>query len=124
MAWRAKSTFTCASSSSRWCRYWRGRLFRTRWLLWLFVPAVLGPQLANQLGWVTAEVGRQPWIVQGLLRTRDGLSPAVGAGAVLVSLVLFTVGYALLFVLFLFLLDQKIKHGPRADDLAAAGQRA
>jgi len=102
----------------------RGRLFRTRWLLWLFVPAVLGPQLANQLGWMAAELGRQPWIVQGLMRTRDGLSPSVGAGAVMVSLVLFTAVYALLFVLFLFLLDQKIQHGPRADDLAAAGQRA
>ena len=102
----------------------RGRLFRTRWLLWLFVPAVLGPQLANQLGWTAAELGRQPWIVQGLMRTRDGLSPSVGAGAVMVSLALFTVVYALLFVLFLFLLDQKIQHGPRADDLAAAGQRA
>jgi cytochrome d ubiquinol oxidase subunit I len=102
----------------------RGRLFRTRWLLWLFVPAVLGPQLANQLGWTAAELGRQPWIVQGLMRTRDGLSPSVGAGAVMVSLALFTVVYALLFVLFLFLLDQKIRHGPRADDLAASGQRA
>ena len=102
----------------------RGRLFRTRWLLWLFVPAVLGPQLANQLGWTAAELGRQPWIVQGQMRTRDGLSPSVGAGAVMVSLALFTVVYALLFVLFLFLLDQKIRHGPRADDLAASGQRA
>jgi cytochrome bd ubiquinol oxidase subunit I len=103
---------------------WRGRLFGTRWLLWLFVPAVLGPQLANQLGWMAAELGRQPWIVQGLMRTRDGLSPSVGAGAVMVSLALFTAVYALLFVLFLFLLDQKIRQGPRADDVHPAGQRA
>jgi cytochrome d ubiquinol oxidase subunit I len=103
---------------------WRGRLFRTRWLLWLFVPAVLGPQLANQLGWMAAELGRQPWIVQGLMRTRDGLSPSVDAGEVMVSLVLFTAVYALLFVLFLFLLDQKIRHGPRVDDVHPAGQRA
>ena len=55
--------------------WWRGSLFETRWLLWVFVPAVLGPQMANQLGWFTAEVGRQPWIVYGLMRTRRrGLS--------------------------------------------------
>jgi cytochrome d ubiquinol oxidase subunit I len=103
---------------------WRGRLFGTHWLLWLFVLSVLGPQLANQLGWMTAELGRQPWIVQGLMRTRDGLSPSVSAAEVTISLALFTAVYALLFVLFLFLLDQKIRHGPREDDLGPAGRRA
>ena len=80
---------------------------------------VLGPQLANQLGWMTAEVGRQPWIVYKLMRTADGLSPAVKAPEVLFSLVLFSLIYVLLFVLFLFLLDQKIAHGPLDDDLPA-----
>ena len=56
--------------------WWRGTLFETRWLLWLLVFAVLGPQLANQLGWFAAEVGRQPWIVYGLLRTADGCRPS------------------------------------------------
>jgi cytochrome d ubiquinol oxidase subunit I len=93
--------------------YWlRGRLFHTRWLLRLFVICVLGPQLANQLGWFAAEVGRQPWIVYGLLRTSEGLSRSVTAGMVLSSLILFALIYLLLFVLFIFLLDLKIKKGP------------
>jgi cytochrome d ubiquinol oxidase subunit I len=57
-------------------------------------------------------VGRQPWIVYGLLRTSDGLSKVVQADAVLTSLILFTVIYLLLFVLFIFLLNEKIQHGP------------
>jgi cytochrome d ubiquinol oxidase subunit I len=55
--------------------WWRGRLWHTRWLLWILVFAVLGPQLANQLGWLSAEVGRQPWIVYHLLRTADAVHP-------------------------------------------------
>jgi cytochrome bd ubiquinol oxidase subunit I len=100
--------------------WWRGRLFEARWLLWVFVFAVLGPQAANQLGWFTAEVGRQPWIVYGLMRTADGVSPTVTAGQVLASLALFTFIYLALFVLFIYLLDQKIRHGPLADDLEVA----
>ena len=103
--------------------WWLGTLHQTRWLLWLFVFAVAGPQLANQLGWFTAEVGRQPWIVYGVMRTTEGLSRAVTAGQVLGSLVLFTLIYLLLFVLFIFLLDQKIRHGPLADDLEVAYRR-
>lgn len=97
----------------------RGRVFRARWLQHALVWAVLGPQLANQLGWMTAEVGRQPWIVYRLMRTSEGLSPTLKGPEVLASLVLFTLIYALLFALFLFLLDQKIKHGPLDDDLPA-----
>ncbi len=100
----------------------RGRLFETRWLLRLMVLSVLGPQLANQLGWMTAEVGRQPWIVTGIMRTKDGISPTVGGGEVLFSLLLFTLVYALLFVLFLYLLDAKIKHGPLDEDLVAGAR--
>jgi len=94
--------------------WWRGKLFQSRWLLGIYVWAVLGPQIANQLGWITAEVGRQPWIVYGLLRTSEGLSKAVKAHMVLTSLIMFTLIYTLLFALFIFLLDQKIKHGPEA----------
>ena len=54
--------------------WWRGSLFKKKWLLWIFIFSVLGPQIANQLGWISAEVGRQPWIVYGLLRTSEGLS--------------------------------------------------
>ena len=76
------------------------------------VPSVLLPQIANQAGWFTAEIGRQPWIVWGYLRTSDGLSAVVKAHQVLASLVGFGLIYLLLFVLFLFLLNRKIQHGP------------
>lgn len=95
---------------------WRGKLFEKRWLLWIFVFSVLGPQVANQLGWISAEVGRQPWIVYNLLRTSEALSKVVTANQVLFSLILFTLVYALLFVLFLYLLNEKIKHGPEEAD--------
>ena len=102
---------------------WRGTLFETRWLLWICVFAVLGPQVANQLGWFTAELGRQPWIVYGLMRTAAGVSPWLTAGEVLTSLVFFTLVYLVLFVLFLYLLGQKIRHGPLADDLEVGYRR-
>lgn len=96
--------------------WWRGTLFKQRWLLWIFVFSVLLPQIANQIGWITAEVGRQPWIVYGLLRTSEGLSKSVEAGQVWFSLILFIVIYSGLFILFLYLLNEKIKHGPEDVD--------
>lgn len=104
--------------------WWRGTLFETEWILRLFVFAVLGPQIANQAGWVAAEVGRQPWIVYGLLRTKDALSKVLRTEAVLVSLVMFTLIYLLLFSLFIFLLDQKIRKGPEAEYLELSRHRA
>lgn len=95
-----------------WFFFWRRTLFTKRWLLWVFVFAVLGPMIANQVGWVAAEVGRQPWIVYGLLRTSDALSKAVRGGQVLFSIVLFTVIYLFLLFLWFSVLNQKIKHGP------------
>jgi cytochrome d ubiquinol oxidase subunit I len=91
---------------------WRGKLFEQRWLMRVFILAVLLPQIANQVGWYSAEVGRQPWVVYGLLRTSDALSKAVSADQVWFSLILFTLVYALLFALFVYLLNKKIKHGP------------
>ena len=93
-------------------QWWRGRLFDQKWLLWVFVFAVILPQIANQVGWYAAEMGRQPWVVYGLLRTSDALSKVVTANQVLFSLILFTVIYSLLFMLFIYLLNKKIKHGP------------
>jgi cytochrome d ubiquinol oxidase subunit I len=104
--------------------WWRGVLFGQRWFLWILVFAVLGPQMANQLGWWSAEVGRQPWIVYGLLRTSDALSKVVRADVVVASLVLFTLLYALLFTLFVYLLNDKISHGPDESDLLEAGKLA
>ena len=96
--------------------WWRGKLFKRRWMLWIFVFSVLLPQIANQIGWITAEVGRQPWIVYGLLRTSEGLSKAVDAGQVMFSLILFILIYIGLFILFIYLLNEKIKHGPEDVD--------
>jgi len=96
--------------------WWRGKLFDKKWLLWVFVFSVLGPQIANQVGWFTAEIGRQPWIVYNLLRTSEALSKAVSAGQIVFSLILFIVIYSLLFVLFIYLLNEKIKHGPEDPD--------
>jgi cytochrome d ubiquinol oxidase subunit I len=91
---------------------WRGGLIRQRTLLWVLVFAVLGPQVANQAGWMAAEVGRQPWIVQGLMRTADAVSPVLVPGQVIFSIILFTVIYLGLFVVFIYLLNDKIQHGP------------
>ncbi|AZQ65214.1 cytochrome ubiquinol oxidase subunit I [Flammeovirga pectinis] len=91
---------------------WRKQLFNHKWLLWIFVFAVILPQLANQFGWFAAEMGRQPWVVYGLLRTSDALSKAVSADQVLFSLIMFSLIYSLLLVLFIYLLNKKIKHGP------------
>lgn len=90
----------------------RGRLFEQRGLLWMFVFAVLAPVAANQLGWVAAEVGRQPWIVYGLLRTADALSPVVRANQVLGSILMFGLIYTLLFAVWISVVDHKIKQGP------------
>jgi len=91
--------------------WWRGKLFKYKWLMAMFSYAVLLPQLGNQMGWFSAEMGRQPWVVYGLLRTSNALSKAVRADQVLFSLILFTLVYALLFGLFIYLLNKKIKHG-------------
>ena len=90
---------------------WRKQLFKQRWLLWIFSFSVLLPQIANQVGWYSAEVGRQPWVVYGLLRTSDALSENVKAGQVLFSLILFTIVYTVLFALFIYLMNKKIQHG-------------
>jgi cytochrome d ubiquinol oxidase subunit I len=103
-----------------WLR-WRGTLWETRWLLWLFVPAVVPAFAANELGWVAAEVGRQPWIVYptmvggsvvGGLRTAHAVSEIVRPGQVIGSMIMFGVLYALLFVLWVVVLNDKIHHGP------------
>jgi len=103
---------------------WRKKLFENRLWLVLLVISVMGPQIANQAGWFAAEVGRQPWIVYGLLRTSEGLSAVVKANAVLSSLILFTMIYTLLLSLFLFLLNQKIQNGPEKVVIKNRGRRA
>ena len=104
--------------------FWRGSLFEKKWMLCLLVLSVLGPQIANQAGWFSAELGRQPWIVYKLLRTSQGLSEVVKANTVLSSLILFGLVYLLLFAVFLYLLNDKIQHGPDTADLTPSGKLA
>ena len=115
---------------------WRRKLFDKRWLMWVFVFSVIGAMAANQLGWVSAEVGRQPWVVhprpmrdtagnfvfddQGYLkyrteeglRTSQGVSEMVTGGQVLGSIVMFSLVYLLLFCVWIFVLNDKIQKGP------------
>lgn len=91
--------------------WWRGSLFGTSWFLKALVVSVLLPQAANQLGWFSAEVGRQPYIVYNLMRTSEALSKTVRPGEILTSILLFGFIYLLLFILFIFLLNDKIQHG-------------
>jgi cytochrome d ubiquinol oxidase subunit I len=104
--------------------WWRGSIFKMRWFLWVLVFSVLLPQAGNQLGWFSAEVGRQPWIVYGLLRTSEGLSKSIDSSDVWTSLILFSLIYLLLFVLFIYLLNEKIQHGPETTPELDAGRRA
>lgn len=92
--------------------WWRGTLEKKPWLLWSMIISVLFPHIANQAGWISAEMGRQPWVVWKLLRTSEGVSTVINAGQVFGSITMFVAIYMLLFALFIFLLDRKIKHGP------------
>lgn len=115
----------------------RGTLFEKRWLMWIFVFAVTGPVIANELGWVTAEAGRQPWVVhprvvrdaagqiqydtEGFvlyrrdegLRTDQSTSEVVTSDQVLVSIVMFSVIYLLLVALWIYVFNHKIQKGPQ-----------
>jgi cytochrome bd ubiquinol oxidase subunit I len=94
-----------------WC-WKRGTLFLKKWLLWVFVFSVIGPFVANELGWVVAEVGRQPWIVYNQLRTSDAVSQNLAGSQVFGSIVMFGVIYAMLFAVWIYLLNDKIQKGP------------
>lgn len=106
-----------------WYAVWsrlRGKLFDRKWLLWIFVFSVIGPFAANELGWITAEVGRQPWIVYNQLRTADAVSRSLDASQVVGSIIMFGVIYALLFALWIYLLNDKIQKGPEPVSLQNA----
>lgn len=91
---------------------WRRRLFTTRSLLWVLMLALPFPFIANTAGWMTAELGRQPWLVYGLMRTLDGTSHTVSAGNGLFTLLGFLGLYFVIGVLYLFLLARLIQKGP------------
>jgi cytochrome d ubiquinol oxidase subunit I len=97
---------------------WRGRLEHSRTLLWMLMLAFPFPYIANTAGWMTTELGRQPWLVYGILRTAHGASPSVHAGTALFTLIGFCGLYFVLGLLFLCLVGQEVAHGPT--DLDAA----
>jgi len=94
----------------------KNRIENCRWFLWLTIFSIIFPYLANTAGWFTAELGRQPWIVYNVLRTTGGHSNVVSASQVLGSLVMFISIYTLMSALFIFLLNEKIQHGPVTDE--------
>ena len=91
---------------------WRGRLERARPMLWVLALAFPFPFIANTAGWLTAELGRQPWLIYGLMRTADGGSPTVHPGATLFTTIGFAGLYFMLGVLFLGLVAREVQHGP------------
>jgi cytochrome d ubiquinol oxidase subunit I len=96
---------------------WRNKLFDSRWMLWILMLAAPFPYIANTAGWITAEVGRQPWLVYGLLRTADGYSTLVSAGNGMFTLLGFMGMYTVLSILFLFLLYRVIHEGPEGESV-------
>ena len=91
---------------------WRDRLHATRPVLWALMLAFPFPYIATTAGWITAELGRQPWVVYGLLRTKDAASPSVSGGTVLFTLIGFTGLYFVLGLLFVYLVGREVTHGP------------
>ncbi len=111
-------TIFIASMSAAAFLLWRGRLFTFRPMLWLLMLLAPFPFIANTAGWMTAELGRQPWLIYGLMRTADGASMHVSSGNTLFTLLGFMGLYMLLGILYLFLLQREIEHGPTAQESA------
>ncbi len=95
---------------------WRGSLVRHRLMLWVLMLAFPFPYIATTCGWMTAELGRQPWLVYGLIRTAQGASPRVSAGNGIFTLLGFMGLYSVLALLFFFLVSREIEHGPAFGD--------
>ncbi|MFQ5751030.1 MAG: cytochrome ubiquinol oxidase subunit I [bacterium] len=94
---------------------WKRKLFASKWLLWILMLSFPFPYIANNAGWLTAELGRQPWLVYGLLRTAEGVSSHVSAGNSLFTLLGFMGMYTILGLLFLFLVFREVFHGPEVE---------
>jgi cytochrome d ubiquinol oxidase subunit I len=102
--------FIAVMAVSAW-KLWRSRLFASRAWLWVLMLMLPFPYIANTTGWLTAEVGRQPWVIYGLMRTSEGSSINVSAGNAMFTLIGFLGVYAVLSILFLFLVYREIEHG-------------
>ncbi|MBS4190190.1 cytochrome ubiquinol oxidase subunit I [Bacillus sp. FJAT-49705] len=102
---------------------WRKKIEKsTRYLKWL-VPAIFLPYIANSAGWIMSEMGRQPWVVNGLMLTADGVSPNVSSGQILFSLISFSLIYTLLGIVMVYLFIRVIKRGPNEkpkEDISAS----
>ncbi len=94
---------------------WRKKLEKTSWMLWSLMLAIPFPYIANTAGWYTSELGRQPWLVYGLMRTKDGISEVVSSGNTLFTLLGFVGLYILLGLLFVLLVGKIINHGPESN---------
>jgi cytochrome d ubiquinol oxidase subunit I len=101
---------------------WRGKLESRRWLLWILMLAFPFPYIANTLGWMTAELGRQPWLIYGLFRTESGYSKVVTNGDTIFTLIGFSGLYFVLGLLFLFLVGREIAHGPDEEAFVNIGE--
>jgi cytochrome d ubiquinol oxidase subunit I len=93
---------------------WRRRLFEARWMLWILMLAAPFPFIANTAGWLTTELGRQPWIVYGLMRTSAGDTAVLSAGNILFTLIGFAGMYLVLGLLYVLLVVREATHGPAA----------
>jgi cytochrome d ubiquinol oxidase subunit I len=101
---------------------WRGKLYESRWILWPILMSFPFPYIATTAGWMCAEIGRQPWIVYGLIRTSAGSSPHIGAGTSLFTLLGFLGMYSMLSILFIVLVYHIIHEGPQTHDHEHSGQ--
>jgi cytochrome d ubiquinol oxidase subunit I len=101
---------------------WRGRLESSTWLLWVLMLAFPFPYIANTLGWMTAELGRQPWLVYGVFQTRDGYSKVVSSGNTIFTLIGFIGLYFVLGLLFVFLEGREIGRGPDEAVVVSCGE--
>lgn len=97
-------------------KLWRGTIFESKWLLWILMLAFPLPYIATTMGWMTAELGRQPWVVYGLLRTSQATSPKVSGGDVTFSSLGFMGLYLVMGVLFLYLISKQVAKGPAAQE--------
>jgi cytochrome d ubiquinol oxidase subunit I len=101
---------------------WRGTLYKTRWILWPLLLSFPLPYIANTAGWMTAEIGRQPWLVYGLIRTSQGSSVHIGAGTSLFTLLGFLGMYSVISILWIVLVYRFIEKGPSAPAHTEDGQ--
>ena len=94
---------------------WRGKLYDSRWMLWILMLAIPFPFIANTAGWLTTELGRQPWLAYGLFRTSEGVSPLVSSGSVLFTLIGFAGMYLIMGLLYIVLMVREVAHGPEGE---------